>query len=146
MPDPILVMTLPLPLPEFVVNGQVVETRVFEGDFSVFDQAQVVCSTVLNTLDADFIAQLPDTIKLIANIGVGYDNIDLVAASAGALAGCLCSRKRNFQDRELLARFCGRGRPTSDGGGPPYGCSACWRAAEADADLGGSGGNSGRGS
>ncbi len=86
MADPILVITLPLPLPELAVNGQVVETRVFEGDFSVFDQAQVVCSTVLNTIDADFIARLPDTIKLIANIGVGYDNIDLVAASARGIA------------------------------------------------------------
>jgi lactate dehydrogenase-like 2-hydroxyacid dehydrogenase len=86
MADPILVITLPLPLPELIVNGQVVETRVFDGDFSVFDQAQVVCSTVLNTLDADFIARLPDTIKLISNIGVGYDNIDLAAASAAGIA------------------------------------------------------------
>ena len=54
-------MTQPLPLPELVINGQVVETRAFDGDFSVFYQAQVICYTVLNTLDVDFIAQLPDT-------------------------------------------------------------------------------------
>lgn len=86
MPNPILVLTMPLPLPELIASGRAVETRIFEGDFSVFDQAEVICSTVLNTFDAKFIAQLPKTIKLIANIGVGYDHIDLAAADAAGIA------------------------------------------------------------
>jgi len=86
MKKPVLVMTMPLPFPELSANGQVIERRLFEDDFSVFDQAQVICSTALNSIDAQFIAQLPDTIKLIANIGVGYDNIDLAAAHARGIA------------------------------------------------------------
>ena len=86
MKKPVLVMTMPLPFPELSVNGQIVESRLYEGDFSVFDQAQVICSTALNSIDVQFIAQLPDTIKLIANIGVGYDNIDLAAARARGIA------------------------------------------------------------
>ncbi len=78
---PILVMTMPLPFPELKANGESIETRLFEGDFSVFDNAQVICSTALNVLNHDFIVQLPESIKLIANIGVGYDNIDLAAAT-----------------------------------------------------------------
>ena len=86
MKKPVLVMTMALPFPELSANGQRVETRLFEGDFSVFDQAQVICSTAMNPIDAQFITQLPDTIKLIANIGVGYDNIDLAAANARGIA------------------------------------------------------------
>ncbi len=86
MPDNILVMTLPLPFPELKANDQPVEVRLFEGDFSVFNGAEVICSTALNPIDKDYIAQLPDSIKLIANIGVGYDNIDLAAATAKGIA------------------------------------------------------------
>jgi lactate dehydrogenase-like 2-hydroxyacid dehydrogenase len=83
---PILVLTMPLPFPELKANGESIETRLFDGDFSVFDNAQVICSTALNVIDSDFIAQLPSSIKLIANIGVGYDNIDLVAATEKGIA------------------------------------------------------------
>lgn len=83
---PILVMTMPLPFPELKANGESIETRLFEGDFSVFENAQVICSTALNTLDHDFIVQLPESIKLIANIGVGYDNIDLASATKKGIA------------------------------------------------------------
>lgn len=78
---PILVMTRPLPFPELKANGESIETRLFDGDFSVFENAQVICSTALDVLNHDFIVQLPESIKLIANIGVGYDNIDLAAAT-----------------------------------------------------------------
>lgn len=83
---PILVMTRPLPFPDLKANGESIETRLFEGDFSVFEHAQVICSTALDTLDHNFIDQLPNSIKLIANIGVGYDNIDLAAANKKGIA------------------------------------------------------------
>jgi lactate dehydrogenase-like 2-hydroxyacid dehydrogenase len=83
---PILVMTMPLPFPELKAKGESIETRLFEGDFTVFENAQVICSTALNAIDSDFIAQLPASIKLIANIGVGYDNIDLAAATEKGIA------------------------------------------------------------
>ncbi len=83
---PILVMTMPLPFPELKANGKTIEVRLFDNDFSVFEHAQVICSTALNTINSDFIAKLPDSIKLIANIGVGYDNIDIAAATAKGIA------------------------------------------------------------
>lgn len=83
---PILVMTRPLPFPELKANGESIETRLFDGDFSVFENAQVICSTVLDVLNHDYIAKLPESIKLIANIGVGYDNIDLAAANAKGIS------------------------------------------------------------
>lgn len=79
---PILVMIMPLPFPELQANGQPIEVRHFTGDFSVFEDAQAICSTVLNPINEEFINQLPDSIKLIANIGVGTDNLDLNAATA----------------------------------------------------------------
>lgn len=87
MSQPVLVLMLPLPLPAITANGQLVKTRLFTGDFSVFENAEAICSTPLNPpLDSEFIAQLPDCVKLIANMGVGYDNIDLAAASAHGIA------------------------------------------------------------
>jgi glyoxylate reductase len=86
MSHPVLVMTRPLPLPALSANGQTVDIRHVDGDPAVFDQAQVVLSTVLDSIDADLIAALPDSVSLIANIGVGYDNIDLQAATARGIA------------------------------------------------------------
>lgn len=62
------------------------ETRIFEGEFDVFEGAQALCSTALDPINAELINQLPDTLKLIANIGVGYDNIDLAAATARGIS------------------------------------------------------------
>ena len=81
MTRPVLVMMRPLPLPLLRANGEEIEVRQFQGDFSLFEGATVLCSTVLDVIDADFIAAIPDSVKLIANIGTGYDNIDVVAAT-----------------------------------------------------------------
>lgn len=86
MAPPVLVMTRPLPLPPLTAGGQAVEVRHFEGDPGVFDGAQVLCCSALDAIDSNLIELLPDSIKLIANIGVGYDNIDLQAASARGIA------------------------------------------------------------
>lgn len=80
--NPLMIMSRALPFAPVDVSGTPLETRVFEGDFSVFKGASVYCSTVLDAVQADFINQLPDTVGLIANIGVGFDNIDLKAAKA----------------------------------------------------------------
>ncbi len=44
--------------------------------------ADVLVSSITDTLDAALIAQLPDQIRLIAQFGNGVDNIDLAAAQA----------------------------------------------------------------
>ncbi len=81
MTRPVLVMMRPLPLPLLRANGEEIEVRQFDGDFSIFEGATVLCSIVLDVIDANFIAALPDSVKLIANIGTGYDHIDIDAAT-----------------------------------------------------------------
>ena len=44
--------------------------------------ANVLVPTVTDRIDADLIARLPDSVKLIANFGVGVNHIDLDAANA----------------------------------------------------------------
>jgi glyoxylate reductase len=86
MSHPILVMTRPLPLPPLSAAGATVEVRHFDGDMTVFDGARVLCSTALDSVGAELIAALPESVKLIANIGVGYDSIDLQGATARGIA------------------------------------------------------------
>ena len=74
-------MTRPLPLPTLSANGQTVEVRFYDDDPEMLQGAQALCCTALDSIDADFIARLPNSVRLIANIGVGYDNIDLEAAA-----------------------------------------------------------------
>tara|TARA_B110001450_G_scaffold160556_1_gene149707 strand:+ start:932 stop:1855 length:924 start_codon:yes stop_codon:yes gene_type:complete len=74
-------MMRPLPLPLLRANGEEIQVRQFDGDFSIFEGATVLCSIVLDVIDANFIAALPDSVKLIANIGTGYDHIDIDAAT-----------------------------------------------------------------
>ena len=82
MTQPILVVMRPLPFPVLRANGAEIQVRQFDNDFSIFEGATVLCSIVLDVIDANFIAALPDSVKLIANIGTGYDHIDIDAATA----------------------------------------------------------------
>lgn len=50
------------------------------------DGAAAVFATAFDDMDADFIAALPESVGLIASIGVGVDHIDLDAAKARGLA------------------------------------------------------------
>ena len=49
------------------------------------DGADVLVPTVTDAIDADLIAALPGSIRLIANFGVGVNHIDLVAAAARSI-------------------------------------------------------------
>lgn len=81
MTRPVLVLMRPLPFPSLRANDQEIEIRQFQGDLRVFEGATVVCSIALDVLDSSFFAAMPDSVKLIANLGTGFDNIDLVAAT-----------------------------------------------------------------
>ena len=50
------------------------------------DGASAMFATAFDHIDAAFVAALPDSVKLIASIGVGVDHIDLAAAKARGLA------------------------------------------------------------
>jgi lactate dehydrogenase-like 2-hydroxyacid dehydrogenase len=79
---PLMIMSRALPFAPVDVSGTPIETKVFEGDFNVFEGASVYCSTVFDPVQKNFIDQFPASVGLIANIGVGFDNIDLNAAKA----------------------------------------------------------------
>ncbi|MBI4923129.1 MAG: D-glycerate dehydrogenase [Devosia nanyangense] len=46
---------------------------------------EVLVSSITDRIDADLIARLPETVKLIAQFGNGFDNIDIEAAYAAGL-------------------------------------------------------------
>jgi glyoxylate reductase len=48
--------------------------------------ADALVPTVTDSIDAELIAALPDSVKLIANFGVGVNHIDLAAAAARDIA------------------------------------------------------------
>ncbi|MEZ9369346.1 2-hydroxyacid dehydrogenase [Shewanella sp. 10N.286.51.B2] len=82
----IIVLSRPLPLPQISANGSAIEVRVFEGDYAVFTGAKVYLTTALDAVSSDFINTLPTSITLIANIGIGVDNIDLNAAKVRSIS------------------------------------------------------------
>lgn len=76
----LVLTTRPLPLPKITANGETVTFEVVDASKALGTSARVLCSTAMDAVDADFIARLPKSVGLIANLGVGTDNIDLVAA------------------------------------------------------------------
>ena len=71
---------------------------LFEADFNVADQplsadaiiarlagCDVLVSAITDRIDADLIARLPPTVKLVAQFGNGFDNIDIEAAHAAGV-------------------------------------------------------------
>lgn len=52
---------------------------------AALDGADVLVSTITDRIDADFIARLPKSVRLIAQFGNGFDNIDVEAAYSAGL-------------------------------------------------------------
>ncbi|MGB1263698.1 MAG: 2-hydroxyacid dehydrogenase [Cognaticolwellia sp.] len=75
-----IILMTPLPLTSIDTDVGTLSFIAYAGDTSIFQQADIICVTPFNNIDAVFIAQLPDNIKLIVNIGVGTEHIDLAAA------------------------------------------------------------------
>ena len=71
-----------LPFPPLTLGDQPIETCVYKSGEKGNDTAQIYCTTALDKTDRALINALPDSVGLIANIGVGTDNIDLAAAKA----------------------------------------------------------------
>jgi glyoxylate reductase len=64
---------------EWRMGGRDAASAAFEG-------ARVYVSTAVDPVPGELIAALPDTVGLIANFGVGTDNIDLAAAARRGIA------------------------------------------------------------
>ncbi len=65
-------------------HGQVRVKGGYAGD--LLSGARVIVSTAVDPLDTAFIEALPESVELIANVGVGTDNIDLKSAAARGIA------------------------------------------------------------
>jgi len=76
----IVTLSRALPLPQIAVQGEQITFLPVTETTQIPAGTQVHCTTSLDPLDGAAIAAMPDSIKLIANIGVGTDNIDLLAA------------------------------------------------------------------
>jgi len=79
---PTVTLSRPLPLPPIMARGSAVEFLPVNSTAEIPIGAAVHVTTSLDQLDAAAIAAMPDSIGLIANIGVGTDNIDQNAAQA----------------------------------------------------------------
>jgi glyoxylate reductase len=83
----------------------------------------VLVSSITDRLDADFMERLPTSVKLIAQFGNGFDNIDVEAAYARGVTvtntpsvltedtGCI----------SIISRATGARRPSRTRWGPPIG-------------------------
>ncbi len=82
MTRPIVVASRALPIPEhpaFELRTQTPGQALPEG-------ARVYLCAAIDPVSAALIEQFPDSLKLISNIGVGMDNVDLAAASSRGIA------------------------------------------------------------
>lgn len=82
----LVLLSRELPLPPVRAGGETLEFRVAAADGELPSAARVYCSTALDAVDARLIGRLPQRVGLIANLGVGTDNIDLEAAAARGIA------------------------------------------------------------
>lgn len=70
-----------LPLPEIKLGPDTITFVPVENTSKVPEGTRVFGTTALDQVEAEAIAALPESVGLIANIGVGFDNIDLAAAA-----------------------------------------------------------------
>lgn len=82
----LVILSRALPIPAMEVDGQCVEFRFVAAGDPMPAAARVYCSAALDPMDAKRIARLPDSVGLIANLGVGTDNIDLESARARGIS------------------------------------------------------------
>lgn len=82
----IVTLSRSLPLPEISASGMPVVFQPVDLCAGVPDGVRVHCTTALDQVSAEHIAAMPESVGLIANIGVGVDNIDLAAAAARGIS------------------------------------------------------------
>ena len=90
---PRIFVTRRLPQPIEARMATLFETRFTEADTALSAEAilsaladrEVLVSSITDRIDADLIARLPDGVRLIAQFGNGFDNIDIEAAHAAGI-------------------------------------------------------------
>jgi len=94
MAKPVVVVTRKLPAPIETRMMELFDARLNADDAALptgrivelCAGADVLVPTVTDTIDAALIAALPDSVRLMANFGVGVNHIDLKAADARKIA------------------------------------------------------------
>lgn len=86
MDQPLILLIRQLPAALITALQQFGEVRVLDAAASEIPAGQVLVSTAVDPVPAALIERLPATFKLIANIGVGFDNIDLNTATQRGIA------------------------------------------------------------
>ncbi len=82
-----ILTTRPLPLPDMEIARKRVKWVVLGSKLETIPQeARVLLCTSLDPVNADLINHLPPSVKLIVNLGVGVDHIDLAAAQNRGIA------------------------------------------------------------
>lgn len=81
----IVTLARPLPMPPLEAAGEPVAFHPVASTAACPPGTRVHCVTALDRLDAAEIAALPESVGLIASIGVGTDHIDLAAARARSI-------------------------------------------------------------
>lgn len=82
----IATLTRPLPLPEITLGDDILRFVPVTGAAEVPAGTAVFGATALDPVNRATIEALPDSVRLIANIGVGFDNVDLEAAAERGIA------------------------------------------------------------
>lgn len=86
MSPPIILVIRQLPAPMMAALQQFGEVRLLDPAAAEIPPGKLLVSTALDPVPAALIERLPASLGLIANIGVGYDNIDLAAATQRGIA------------------------------------------------------------
>ncbi|SMO48730.1 Lactate dehydrogenase [Thalassovita litoralis] len=130
----IVTLSRPLPLPRIQADGEALEFVPVSSAAEIPEKALAHISTAVDPVDGDFIAAMPEGLRLIANIGVGVDNIDLKAASARGIT--VSNTPVVTEDTADLAFALILGAARRTGEGERFLRAGSWAAGEAPSPLG----------
>lgn len=130
----IVTLSRPLPLPQIEAGGEAVDFVPVSCAADIPAEAVAHISTAIDPVDGDFIAGMPEGQRLIANFGVGVDNIDLAAAAARGIV--VSNTPVVTEDTADLAFALILGAARRTGEGERYLRAGKWAAGEAPPALG----------
>ena len=86
MSKPVILVTRPLPQAMLDALAQFGEVQIIDLNAASLPAANIVVSTPLDPIRGEALARLPESVGLIANIGIGLDHVDLPAARERGIA------------------------------------------------------------
>ncbi len=86
MSKPIILVIRQFPTPLMAALQQFGDVRLLDPAATAIAEGDILVSSGVDPVRAALIERLPASLRLIANIGVGYDNIDLDAATRRGIA------------------------------------------------------------